>query len=467
MATISAGGIGSGLDTASIISQLMSIERAPIQALAKRVTSFQAQLSAYGQLKGNMSALQTAAEALNKTEKFSSFKGTVADPTLFSAAVGTGASAGSYAVEVQFLAQAHKLASAGFASNSSPVGTGTLTIELGQLSGGVYTPDAAKTLSINIDGSNNTLEGVRNAINAAKKGVTATIVNDGSATPARLVITSNSSGTANTIRTSGIAGLDYDPVSNTGSLEQKIQSQDAKLEIDGISITRSSNTVTDAIAGVTLNLTKANLGTTTTLTVASDNDAIKTKIEAFVKAYNDLNSTIRTQTAFNADSKTSAALNGDSTVRSISSRMRTLANEDVAGAPSGSARLSDIGISFQVDGSLKIDSTKLTAALADPTKDVGAIFGDAAGTVGIAADIAKEVKSMLTTGGLVANRTEGINSTIRRLNDRQEALESRMTRIEARFKAQFTALDTMMSSMNATSQYLTQQLAALSSSSSS
>ncbi|HJV26685.1 MAG TPA: flagellar filament capping protein FliD [Aromatoleum sp.] len=465
MATISAGGIGSGLDTASIISQLMSIERQPITALTKQVSSFQSKLSALGQLKGGLSALQTAAEALSKTDKFSAFKATVADSTLFSAAAGTTATAGSYAVQVKYLAQAHKLASAGFASNSATVNTGTLTIELGQLTGGAggtYTADASKTLSITVDGTNNTLEGVRNAINAAKKGVTATIVNDGSASPARLVITSNNSGTANTIRMSGITGLDYDPVANTGAMEQKIQSQDAQLEIDGIAITRSTNTVSDAIPGVTLNLTKTNLGSTTTLTVASDQDTVKSNIQAFVKAYNDLNSMIKTQTAFDANTKTAGALNGDSTVRTVASRMRSVINESVSGLSSGFSRLADVGISFQADGSLKLDSSKLDTALSDPTKDVSAIFGDAAGTSGVAADIVSMSKSMLGTGGLLSNRTDGINATIRRLNDRKDSLEVRMTKIESRLQAQFTALDTTMSSMNATSQYLTQQLASLS-----
>ncbi|BAL23749.1 flagellar filament capping protein FliD [Azoarcus sp. KH32C] len=462
MATISAGGIGSGLDTASIISQLMSIERQPIQALTKQVTSFQSRLSAFGQLKGGLSALQTAAEALSKTEKFSAFKATVADATLFSAAAGTGATAGSYAVEVKYLAQAHKIASAGFASNTTTVNTGTLTIDLGQLTGGTYTADASKTFSITIDSTNNTLEGVRNAINTAKKGVTATIVNDGSASPSRLVITSNDTGTANTIRMSGVAGLDYDPASNTGSMTQKIASQDAQLEVDGIAITRSTNAVSGVIPGVTLNLTKANLGSPTTLTVASDTDTVKKNIEAFVKAYNDLNSMIKTQTAYDANTKTAGALNGDSTVRTVASRMRSVINESVSGLASGSSRLADIGISFQADGSLKLDSTKLDTALSDPTKDVSTIFGNAAGTAGVAADIVTMAKSMLGTGGLLSNRTDGINSTIRRLNDRKDALESRMTRIESRLQAQFTALDTTMSSMNATSQYLTQQLAALS-----
>lgn len=459
MATITAGGVGSGLDVASIVSQLMAVERAPVTALEKRVSTQQSRLSVYGQIKGALSTLQTAAEAIGKTGSFAAFKTTVANQNLFSAAIGTGATAGSYNVEVKFLAQAHKVASAGFASNSAPVGTGTLSIELGKLDGGVYTADPAKTFNITVDGTNNTLEGVRNAINAAKKGVTATIVNDGSANPARLVITSNDSGASNTIRMSGIAGLDYDPVTNTGGMEQKVAAQDAQIEVDGIAITRSSNTVTDVIAGVTLNLTKADLGNPTTLTVASDTDKIKSNIEAFVKAYNDLSAMIGKQTAYDANAKTAGPLNGDSTMRSVIDRLRSIVVGSVDGSPGGFGRLSDAGISLQADGSLKIDSTKLDAAIKDPTKDISGLFGDATGTKGIAAVLATEVKNMLSTDGLITNRTNGINATIKRLNDDKAALETRMTRIEERLRAQFTALDRAMGSLNTTSQFLTQQLA--------
>lgn len=462
MASISASGIGSGLDVASIVSQLMSIERAPINSLTKQVTSFQSQLSALGQLKGALSTLQTAAETIGKTDQFAAFKATVGDATLFSAAAGPGAKAGSYAVEVKQLAQAHKLVSAGYPATTSPVGTGTLKIELGDLSGGVYTADGTKTLSLTIDSTNNTLAGVREAINAAKKGVTATIVNDGSASPARLVITSDNSGTTNTIRMSGIAGLEYDPVAATGSMEQKVAAQNALIEIDKIAITRPTNTISDAIEGVTLNLTKTNIGSTATLSVATDNETVKKNIEAFVKAYNDVNSMIRAQTAYDATTKKGATLNGDSTVRTISSRLRSLVGGEVTGTSGGYSRLSEVGITFQTDGSLKIDSAKLDAAITDPTKDLASLFGNASGTAGIAATLAKEVKSMLGVDGLVTNRTAGINSTIGRLNDRKEDLEFRMTRIEARLQKQFSALDTAMASMNTTSQYLSQQIAAMS-----
>lgn len=461
MATISAGGVGSGLDVASIVSQLMAVERAPVTALEKRVSTQQSRLSVYGQIKGALSSLQTAAETLGKTDKFNVFKTSVANANLFSAAAGSGATAGNYSVEVKYLAQAHKLASAGYASSTSNVNTGTLSIELGSISAGVYTADAAKSFNITIDGSNNTLEGVRNAINAAKKGVTATIINDGTATPARLVITSNNTGASNTIRMSGVAGLDYNPVSNTGSLQQKIGAQDAQLSVDGIDISRSSNTITDVIAGVTLNLTKADLGNPTALSVTTDTDKVKSNIEAFVKAYNDVNAMIKKQTTYDANAKTAGPLNGDSTMRTVMDRLRSIVVGSVDGATGGFSRLSDAGISLQADGTLKIDATKLDAAIKDPTKDLGSLFGNSTGKVGIAAVLGSAISDMLSTDGLITNRTNGINATIKRMNDDKAALETRMTKIEERLKAQFTALDRAMGSLNTTSQYLTQQLARL------
>lgn len=465
MASITAAGVGSGLDISSIINQLMSVERAPLTALNKRVSSFQSQLSAYGQVKGALSSLQTAAEAIARPEKFAAFKASVADATVLAAALGIGARAGSYSIDVQQLAQSHKLASGGFASKDAAVGTGTFTIALGKIGTGEsgaseFIAESGKTLSFELDSGNNSLGAVRDAINAAKIGVTATIINDGSDTPARLVVTSNETGTSNVIKMSGPGGLSFDPLAETNAMEQKVAAQDARLLVDGIPVTRTSNTVTEAIEGVTLTLSK--LGSTT-LNVQSDSEGIKKNIEAFVKAYNDVNSMIRKQTAYDATAKTAAALNGDSTMRTIMSRLRDIASGEVAGAPGGFARLSEAGISLQSDGSLKIDSAKLDAAMADPTKDLSRLFGDATGSTGIAAALGKEVKSMLGVDGLFSNRTEGINSTIKRLNDRKDALELRMTRVEARFRAQFTALDSMMSGLNTTSVYLSQQLSALSS----
>jgi len=449
MATITAAGVGSGLDVGSIVSQLMAVERAPIIALDKRVSSQQSRLSIYGQVKGALSSLQTAAEAIGKTDKFAVFKANVADSTVLNAAIGTGARAGSYSIDVNFLAQAHKLASAGFSDNDAAIDTGTLTLEVGQ-----------ETRTITIDGSNNTLAGVRDAINAAKAGVTATIINDGSANPARLVVTADDTGASNTIKMSGIAGLEFDPATGTGSMEQKVAAQDAQFEIDGIPITRSSNTVADAIEGVTLTLNK--LGTSS-LAVQADNETVKKNIEAFVKAYNDVNALIRKQSTYDATSKTAGTLTGDSTMRAVLGRLRTIVGSEVAGSPGGFGRLSELGINLQTDGSLKIDSAKLDAAMKEPTKDISGVFGDATGSAGIAASLSTEVKTMLASDGLVTNRTDGINATIKRLNDNKAALEVRMTRIEARLRAQFTALDMAMGSMNATSQYLTQQLSALAS----
>ncbi|NTV09683.1 MAG: flagellar filament capping protein FliD [Zoogloea sp.] len=462
---ITAAGVGSGLDVTTLVSQLMAVERQPIDTLNTKITSYNSQLSAYGQVKGALSALQTAADAISTPAKFSAFTTTVSDTSVFSATTGVGATAGSYAVKVQQLAQNNKLVSAGYASTSTPLATGSLKIELGSVSGGTFTAgtDSSSTLNITVDSSNNTLTGIRNAINSANAGVTATIVDDGSSTPAHLVISSKNSGTANTIKISGdLADLNFDPANppaGTTGMQQAMAAQDAIVNVDGITLTKSSNTITDGISGVTLNLTKAAPGTTVNLNVATDTTTEQSNIQAFVTAYNTLNTKLRSLTSYDATTKTAGALNGDSTVRQIATQMRNLVGGALSGSPGGYSRLSDLGISFQKDGSLSVDSTKLGTALTNPNTSVAAFFAGSGTTQGLAAKASDAIDAMLGSGGLLTNRTDAINGTIKRANDQIDTLETRMTQIEARYKAQFTALDTLMSSMSTTSSYLTQQLA--------
>lgn len=460
--TITSAGIGSGLQVESIIAQLMQLERQPITQLQARQTTVNARLSALGQVKGAMSALQTAADNIKTAAKFSVFQTTVGDSNVLTATAGSSASVAGHTVEVKSLAATQKLAAAGLPSSTSSIATGTMTLELGQLTGGVYTPDAARTYLIPIDGTNNTLEGLRDAINDLDADVTASIVNDGSANPARLVISPKDSGTANVIRTSGLAGFDFDPEAPlAGSLEQTIPAADSVVVVDGITVTKSSNVITDALEGVTLNLKSKNEGSPTTLDVTRDNDAIKSNIEAFVKAYNDLNSLIRTETSFNASAGTSGRLNADASVRSVRDQLRQMVSSDLDATVGGFDRLSDAGITLAVDGSMTIDSAKLDAALADPSKDIAGLFAGNATTSGIAAQLSDRIGDLLASDGVMSARTESYTQTLDGFADRIEELERRMTTIEDRYRRQYAALDAMIASMNSTGNFLTQQLTAL------
>ncbi len=406
---ISSTGIGSGLDVNGIVTQLMALERRPLTALDAKEAKYQAQLTAYGSLKGALSSFQSAVAALASPAKFSAVTANLADTTVATATASSAAKAGSYAVEVQTLAQAHKLKSGTFAATSTTVGSGTLTIQFGTYSGGVFTlnPDKAAG-TVTIDSSQSSLAGVRDAINTANVGVSASIINDG--TGNRLVVASKDSGVANALKitvadddltntdTAGLSQLVYDAATGgTTNLTQTVTAQNALVVIDGISISKASNTLTDAIEGVTLNLLKANTPATTTLTVARDTAGTQAAVQAFVKAYNDLNKTVTDLSKYDAANKRASTLTGDATVRSLQAQLRGVFNTALSTAGGGLTALADIGITFQKDGTLKLDSTKLTTALGDATKDVSTLF----------AAVGKPTDSLVSFVGSTADTKNG------------------------------------------------------------
>lgn len=380
---LSSPGIGSGLDVNGLVSQLMALEQRPLTLINGKEAKLQAQLSAYGSLKGALSSFQSAVSALASPARFTAAKASVADGTLLSASAAASAPAGSHSIEVQTLAQAQKLKSGTFVNLDDAIGSGTLTIQYGTYSGGNFTlnPDkSAQTIAIPSDASS--LAGVRDAINAANAGVSASIVNDGSGF--RLVVASKDSGLANALKitvddddlndtdAAGLSLLAYDAsTGGTANLTQTVAAQNATAVIDGIAVSKPSSTFTDVIEGVTLTLAKAG---TTTLTVARDTAGIQSAVEAFVKAYNDLNKTLGDLSRYNATTKQSSVLTGDATVRAVQTQLRAVFSTALSSAGGGLTTLSEIGVAFQKDGTLKLDSAKLGTALADPTKDVSTLF---------------------------------------------------------------------------------------------
>jgi flagellar hook-associated protein 2 len=455
MAGLTASGIGSGLDIDSLVTQLMSLEQRPLTALATKEASFQAKLSAFGQLKSVLSTLQTAADALKDAAKFSATKATVADATLLSASSTSSASAGSYSVEIGALAKTQRTATSA-ASEFSPV-AGDLTITFGSVAGGVFTPGSAGPETLSFAGG--TLEELRDAINEGDLGVTASVIDNGSAK--QLVLTGKETGADQAFSLSGI--LSYDPAGTTTSSDPVYgvqAAQNSQIEVDGIAVTRSDNTIDDVIDGVTLTLTKASPGTTTTVTIADDKSGARSGIDAFVKAYNDLNTTLKNLTAYNPATKTAASLNGDSTARGIQSQLRSFLSGTISGL-AGANRLADLGVGFGSDGALKVDSTKLDAALSDPTKNVAAFFAGSDSVTGFAKSLSERLDGFIDGDGLITGRTEGINASIKSIDKQREAIATRLEAVEKRYRAQFTALDSMVASMTQTSTFLTQQLANL------
>lgn len=266
---------------------------------------------------------------------------------------------------------------------SDPAAAGFTAGTSGTYSGAGYTLDPNQASgSVTIDNTNNSLQGIRDAINKANIGVTASIVSDGSSTPYHLVIKSNKTGETSSIKIS-VAGdaaisslLAYDPA-GTQNMTQSTAAQSAALSVNGISIKSTSNTVTGAIEGVTLNLSKAG---SSNLTIARDTAAVTSAANAFVKAYNDVNSTIRNLTGYNAETKQGGALLGDSAVRNIQGQLRKMMATPLTGSSGSLTTLSQIGISIDKNGTMSLDSGKLSTAMSNNINDVAALFSSMGAT---------------------------------------------------------------------------------------
>lgn len=464
MASISSPGLGSGLDVSSLITKLMAAESLPLNALAKKEASYQAKLSAFGSMQGALSSLQTAAQTLKSTSTFTGKSASVTDSTVLSASAVLTADTGTYDLSVTTLAKNHIVRSNVAYELTDTFSGGSLDIRIGSDSGGA----GGSLTSVAIpDGS--TLIEVKDAINNAGAGLKASIVNDGTTT--RLILTSDQTGSAGNIKitanATGSGGMhdltDFIYDGTDGTVSQVKPADDAVFSVNGLSITRSSNTVTDVINGVTLNLAKE--GGSTKLKVATNTDAPASAITSFVKSYNDAITQLKTLSAFDAANNKAAVLTGDGTVRSIQAQLSAMVGTNVTNIAGGIGRLSDLGVSIQKDGTLALDSTKFNAALADPDKDVASFFTQTTtGNQGIAVRFNTLLTSLIGTNSLIAARTEGINSSIKNLQKQTDTLNLRLTQIEKRYRAQFTALDTLVSSMQKTSSFLTQQLASMPSS---
>ena len=466
---ISSPGLGSNLDVNSIVSQLMALEQKPLTALAKKEAGYQAKISALGSLQSASSALQSAAASLvpasgsTAVQKFSVFKASVADPTIASATASSAAVAGTYSLEVTQIAKQHSIASAtGAASPFSGAGGtlavgGTLTISLDSLGGS--SPNRTTTVTI-ADGASP--ENVRDAINNAGAGVAAVVIN-GTAGK-QLVLSSETAGSNQFVKLSGIAGLAYDPnavpAPLTDPFAQTQAAQGATFKLNGIAVSAATNNVTTAIDGVTLNLLKGPeapaVSLSTSVTISKDNASLSTGLSALVKAFNDFQTTANSLGSYDATTKKAGALNGDSTLRTAQANVRAALGTVPSELASASLqRLSDIGVTQQKDGKLLIDSSKLSAA----------ISSDLTGVANLVAAYGKSFKEatdgLIGSSGLIAARNEGLSASIKSLGKQSEVISARLTQIEARYRRQFTALDTLMSGMTKTSTFLEQQLANL------
>lgn len=458
MATIGAVG-GSQIDVQSLVAQLVAAERAPLdRQIARESSRVTTQISAVGTLMGALSSFRSALSSLKTVDVFGTRSATSADEQVFTASAGARAVPGSYQVEVVQLARAHQLSSNPFAEGSAHVvGTGTLSLSLGETS-----------FDVTIDESSSTLAGIRDAINAASDnpGIRATIVQgtDG----ARLVLSSALTGAANVIEVAhdvaqggdgGLAALSYSAAA-PGNYTQLTPAQDAIVNIANAQASSAKNVIEGAIDGVTLTLIGESDPETgpTTLTVGYDSAAVKGRIAKFVDAYNALTGQLAKLRSYDPATKSAGPMIGDSLISGIESQLRRTLSEPVAAAGETYRTLASIGITTQQDGKLAIDDTKLQKALDTDFEAVGRLFGS---EQGVGAKLFAQMEERLKADGALDTRSKTLVGQQKRIEDRKEAIEARMAVLQQGYLRQFTRLDTLLSQLQTTSSYLSQQIESL------
>lgn len=400
---ITVSGIGSGLDIESLVTQLVAAEREPAEnRLLRQDAQLTSEFSAFGVFKGALSSFQVGLSALNTLNTFDQRAATSSDEDIAVISASSEAETGSYSLAVSQLSSNHSLASGGYSSASDTVGEGVLTLRFGSTD---YTPPDPGPESYNgftvnpergaatitIDSSNNTLEGVRDAINDADIGVSATIVNDGSAY--RLLLNSEQSGAENSIEISvadsgdgddndlnGLSALAFN--STATNLSQTVAAQDAIFSINGLDISSASNTVSGVLDGVDIELKNLSDATPITFSVSKNEEPVKNAIETFVEGYNQFISVANNVTSFDAATRTAGPLQGDFSVRSIVGQLRQVIANEVDGFGGPFSTLSAVGITTAPDGSLEIDSAKLDTALDENFDQISGLFS----AVGFATD---------------------------------------------------------------------------------
>ena len=464
MASISSTGVGSGLDVNSIVTGLMSAEKQPLALLQTRASTDQAELSAFGTLQSQISTLASVATTLSTASNWNPLQASSSDYASVSASATSVAATGTHSVEVQQLAQAQVLASGYFGSSAAVVGTGTLVLDVGTTANGAFTPKTGSLpVSITIDADHQTLGGIRDAINAAGAGVTASIVNG--ATGSRLVLRT-ASGADSSVRlaasdadsndtdATGLSALAWDPAAAAGAganLTQTQAAQDANFSIDGVTLTSATNTPDTALDGVTLTLSKVT-SAPVQVGVSVQTAAVTKNVNDFVNAWNSINTLLRSQTVADPTGANNGALQGDFTARSVLSGLRTMLQGTVSGV-SGVNSLSAAGVALQQDGSLKIDSTKLSKLTSQPAQ-LAALFGQAQSgsdpaSRGFAVRFKTWVDGLTGTDGVLGSRVASIQRDVKDNQARQDREQTRLDKVEAALRAQYQRLDTQMSTLNA------------------
>lgn len=449
MSISATSGLVSNIDYQALIEQLVSVQKQPIDALNTEKSFLEKVSSDFDTLNTKVTELKSAAYDLRYETGFDVFSTSVTDETILKATAGAGAGTGSYEIEVTQLAKSHKMASAGVA--------GTDTVVAGGAGSFKFTVGAGAEQTVSVDATT-TLQDLSDAINALDAGVTASILNDGSATdPYRLVLTSTDTGTDNVIAiTQNDTTLTDDDLDSLFTTTAHLQdAQDASFTVDTLAITKGSNTVTDVIPGVTLDLLSAAAGTTVTVSVTRDSEEISKKVLALIDKYNSVVSHIRENNRYDTDTKTAGTFFGDAIARTVFDDLRRVMGQEISGLPDTMNRLIHAGITTDTEGKMSLDTEEFTTALSASYDDVVNLFTQQDATDGIAKliyDLADDITN--SVDGRVPSRQSGITDVISNIDNDITKKEAELEIYEIQIRSQFAALETLLASIKSQNRYL-------------
>ena len=479
MATISSPGVGAnGLDVKSIISQLVALEKKPLDTLKLQAATVNTKISAFAQIKSLVSTLQDAASKLTSVTGWNGVSTTSSDSKFVSASAVGGTLPTSFNVEIQSLAKAQATASAALLPVGGALGAGTLRLELGKWSvaPASFTPQSGQPVDITVSASDK-LSDIASKINGANAGVTASILTDGSGE--RLLLTGKGTGEMAGYRVSVNEGAGWDtnmqsfPDNSDGvglsrlataqmDVAATTQAADARAKVNGISVTSATNTFATTISGVTFKAEQVTeVGKPIAITVSKDNAAIQSNIDGFVKAYNAINQLLQDATKYDAATKSAGLLQGDSTAVALQNSLRN-AIQSVTTGGGAFQRLADIGITQQLGGDLAVDSSKLNKALAENPEDVKNLFRSAGGGAadGIAVQLKALTTNLLSNDGFFKSKDATLQLSLKRNAQDQTRVNEKVDAFEKRITQRYNSLDAQLSSLNGLNAYIAQQVTA-------
>ncbi|MDH4152402.1 MAG: flagellar filament capping protein FliD [Nitrospira sp.] len=461
MPTISFGGLGNGLDFGQVVDQLVKVAQLPVDRLTKKKAELNTKFTDLTTVSTKVAALQSAAQALRLSTSFDRTTASVTDTTVLSVSASFSATSGTYSVRVLQLAQAHQVVSKAAKAVSSTTtdivsgGSATVTLRVGT--------GANQTVTL---GASGTLTDLRDEINNLGAGVTASVINTGTeAAPSyRLALSSSNTGSANAI-TIVADGTDLDLFnsSGTGGVDTLAAAQNAQVQIgdqalNPLTIERSSNTVSDAISGVTLNLLTKTTGTgTVQVSLSQDVNAVKTNIKAVATAYNDVVKFINERSNYDVAAKQGGIFFNEASAKTALSRLRTALSSSVGGATTFS-HVGQVGFKTERDGTITVDEGQLSTALTTNYSGVKALFSNQGAVAGLAQSLVTAVDALNdVAGGALTLRKSGLTSEIARVGDDIARQEDAVSRYEERLRRQFAALDGLLRQLEGQSGFLQAQ----------